>query len=322
MKQYTFADGFKCVASTKQEAIAQHKQCRITASKKKGGPHRRSYTKEEKISRSDKEINLILKSIKDVAKSSGLDTTYTARDDELIHGKNGIKDDNSFSIFAYDDYKSGYVIRGIKGYYNTYMPDLRACECVGQFKVNLKSDTLFTILSAYSRIAKIIAKYTKKDKSAWSKFSTELFKIDLDKLKSNKESARNNAKKEAENYLKIMVAKIKKLGAKIVKSEVYDYENDREDDFEPYVLFSFNNALFGGIAKKEDVELTISSRKVDHSDIGEMEENTINTYDDVKGDLSNLESVLKQSIKSFQESLKSLYESALKDYNNAMKVKI
>ena len=321
MKQYTFKDGVKVIASSVEEAKSKHK---VIAGPKHGGPVR-STNKKNKISRDRKEINLILNSIRGVAKSCGLTTSCTEPGDDLIYGKkDDLKDDNSFSIFAYDDYSSGYVIQGIKGYYNTYMPDLRACKCILQFKVNLKSDALFTILLAYSRIAKTIAKYTKRDKSAWSKFSTELFKLDEDKLKSNKESARNNAKKEAENYLKIMVEKIKKLGAKIIKSEVFDYENDREDDFEPYVLFSFNNVLFGGIAKKEkEVELTISSTKVDHSDIGDIEDNsTIDTYKGIKSDLSNMESVLKKSVKSFQESLKSLYESALKNYDNVMKVKV
>lgn len=307
-------------ASSKSEAISK-----ITANKKKGGGSYRSTTKESKTSRDRKEINLILKSIRDVAKSSGLVTDFTAGGDELIHGKDGIKDDNSFSIFACD-YNSGYVVRGIKGYYSTYTPDLRACKCILQFKVNLKSDSLFTILSAYSRIALIIAKYTKKDKSAWSKFATELHKIDLDKLKSDKESARDNAKKEAENCLKTMEAKVKKTGAKIIKSQIEEYNFGNDYSFYPYVLFSFNNVLFGGTKKYAgedgEVKLTLSLEKLDYEDIGSYG-NTVHTYyKGIKADCSNVYIVLKKSVQKFQKSIKSFYETTFKNYDKVMKVKV
>lgn len=290
---------------------------------KKGSGPQRSTTKESKISRDRTEINLILKSIRDVAKACGLDTSCTTPGDNLIYGKKGIENDNSFSIFAYDDYSSGYVVKGIKGFYNTYMPDLRACDCILQFKVNLKSDPLSTILLAYARIARTIAKYTKEDKSAWSKFSTEVFKIDLDKLKSDKESAKNNAKKEAENYLKIMESKVKKTGAKILEKDVFDYTHSDKNPFEPYIIFSFNDSIYGGVAKRTSgkVELTLSSRKMDHSDIG-FDDKKIKTYGEIKNDCSNIDSVIKKSVKAFQGSIKELYESTLKDYNNAMKVKV
>lgn len=323
MKQYTFADGFKCVASTKQEAIAQHKQCQTTASMKVGGKHRRSSTKGEKISRDKKEISHILMAIDEVAKSCGLSTFSTTPGDDLIYGKKGIKDDNSFSIFGYDDYNSGYVIRGIKGYYNTLMPDLRACECILQLKVKFESDPLSVIFTAYSRIAKIIAKYTKEDKSAWSKFATEVFKIDLDKLKSDKESAKNNAKKKAENCLKTMETKVKKTGAKIIKSQVEEYNFGNEYSFNPYVLFSFGNVLFGGIKKNDDeFKLTLSLEKVDYEDIGSFGDTVSTYYKGIKEDCSNVDIVLKKSVQEFQKSIKSYYEITFKNYDKVMKVKI
>ena len=324
MKQYTFKDGFKCVASTKEDAIAQHNQFQVTAARKKGGLHRHSSMKVEKVYRSEKEINLILKSIDDIAKSCGLSTFSTTPGDDLIYGKKGIKDDNSFSIFGYDDYNSGYVIRGIKGYYNTYMPDLRACKCILQFKVNFKSDPLSTISIAYSRIAKTIAKYTKEDKSAWSKFSTEVFKIDLDKLKSDKELARNNAKKEAENCLKTMEAKVKKTGAKIIKSQVKEYNFGNDYSFYPYVLFSFSNVLFGGTKKNADdeVKLTLSLEKLDYEDIGSFGDTVSTYYKGIKADCSNVDIVLKKSVQEFQKSIKSFYETTFKNYNKVMQVKV